>query len=57
MEYDVMCPILKREIDNGYCCEITNAAYGIIKMECLDDKIDRQEAARLCEKCPHNQIK
>jgi hypothetical protein len=34
-----LCPIFKREIDNGYCYEITTAAYGMIKMECLDNKI------------------
>ena len=57
MEYDVMCPILKREIDNGYCCEITTAAYGLLKMEFLDDDITRDEAVKYCDNCPHNQIK
>lgn len=57
MEYNVMCPILSKEIDNGYCYEITTAAYGIIKMNCLDDDIDREIACRECNKCVNNQIK
>ncbi len=52
-----MCPLLKKIIDDGYCYDITNAAYGMIKMEALDDKIDRETALRYCDNCKHNQIK
>ncbi|MDD3840768.1 MAG: hypothetical protein PHP06_09400 [Clostridia bacterium] len=57
MENEYMCPLLKKIIDDGYCYDITNAAYGMIKMEALDDKIDRETALRYCDNCKHNQIK
>lgn len=57
MEYNVKCPILNREIDNGYCYEITTAAYGLIKMDCLDDEIERNTACNKCDECHNNQIK
>jgi hypothetical protein len=57
MNYDVECPLLNRTIDNGYCYEVTIAAYGMVKMEFLDDKIEREVALKHCEKCKHNQVK
>ncbi len=57
MSSEYMCPILNRAIDDGYCYDITNAAYGMMKMEALEDKIDRDAALKYCEACPFNQIK
>jgi len=57
MESEYKCPILDRIIDDGYCYDITNAAYGMMKMEALDDKIERETALKQCDNCPHNQIK
>jgi hypothetical protein len=51
-----MCPLLKREINDAYCYDITNAAYGMMKMSALDDKIDRDTAVKYCENCENNQI-
>ena len=52
-----MCPLLNKVIDGGYCYDITNAAYGMMKMEGLDDKIEREVAIRFCDNCQYNQIK
>lgn len=52
-----MCPLLNRIINDGYCYDITNAAYGMMKMEALDDKIEREVALKYCDSCEHNQIK
>ncbi|MED4377975.1 hypothetical protein P9274_20165 [Schinkia azotoformans] len=56
MENEYMCPLLKRIIDDGYCYEITTAASGMLKMEALDDKLDRKTAFEYCSKCQHNQL-
>ncbi|MDD4776553.1 MAG: hypothetical protein PHG75_08575 [Syntrophomonas sp.] len=46
----------KRKINDGYCYDITNDAYGMIKMDSLEDKIDRETALKYCENCEYNQI-
>ena len=43
MSTELMCPLLKRKINDGYCYDITIAAYGMIKMDNLEDKIDREK--------------
>ncbi len=57
MENEYKCPLLNKIINDGYCYDITNAAYGIMKMESLDDKIERKTAIKFCDSCPYNQIK
>ncbi|NLC68198.1 MAG: hypothetical protein GX754_05320 [Clostridiaceae bacterium] len=57
MSSEYMCPLLNRIINDGYCYDITNAAYGMMKMEALDDKIEREVALKYCDSCEHNQIK
>lgn len=52
-----MCPLLKRKINDGYCYDITNSAYGMMKMSALEDKIDRETALKYCDNCENNQIK
>lgn len=51
-----MCPLLKRVINDGYCYDITNSAYGMMKMEALYDKIERDVALKYCDNCQYNQI-
>jgi len=56
MSTELMCPLLKRKINDGYCYDITIAAYGMIKMDSLEDKIDRETALKYCGNCENNQI-
>lgn len=56
MSKEYKCSILNRKIHDGYCYEITLAAYGMLKMDYLQDKIDRETARRYCENCENNQI-
>lgn len=54
MDYEMYnCPLLKREIDEDYCVEINYVRIKIIKVDALEDKIDRAEADVVCEACPH----
>lgn len=52
-----MCPLLTKVIDDAYCYEINSIAYGFIKPEAIEDKIDRDTAIKYCDNCPHNQMK
>jgi hypothetical protein len=57
MSSEYMCPLLNRIISDDYCYEITIAAYGLLKMAALDDKIERDVAVKHCNDCQHNQLK
>lgn len=57
METEFMCPLLNRVINDSYCYDITNSAYGMMKMSALEDKIDRETALKYCDNCENNQIK
>jgi len=50
------CPLLNREIDQGYCYDITMVAYGFIKPEILEDKLNRDEAKKICDICCYNEL-
>lgn len=46
----VYCPLLKKEIDEGYCWELCNIGTDEILLE--DDKVlDWDEALKICRKC------
>ena len=47
------CPLLNREIDEGYCYDIYSVALKVIKPETLDDEVDRDLAYSTCLKCEH----
>ena len=48
-----MCPLLKREIDFGYCTEIEYVATGMVDPDFLvdGDDIDQETAAKFCIGC------
>lgn len=48
-----MCPLLKREIDFGYCTEIEYMATGMVGPDFLvdGDNIDQETAAKYCVGC------
>ena len=46
----VKCPLLNKEIDEGYCWELCNIGTNDILLE--DDIVsDWDEAAQICKKC------
>lgn len=46
----VFCPLLNKEIDDGYCWELCNIGTDEIILE--GDKVDDwDEAQRICKKC------
>lgn len=51
------CPLLKKNIDEGYCYDINMVRIGIAKENMLDDHIDKNEANKTCESCKLNQVK
>ena len=51
------CPLLKRNIDEGYCYDINMVRIGIAKENMLDDHIDKDKANEICENCKFNQAK
>ncbi len=57
MENEYMCPLLNRVIDDGLCYDINMVAYGFIKPDILDDKIEREEAKTICDNCEFNQMR
>jgi hypothetical protein len=57
MESNFKCPLLNKEIDDGYCYDINMVISNIAKPSILDDKIDKEKAKCICEKCEFNQMK
>ena len=51
----VYCPFLKKEIAEGYCCEINHVVIGWLKPDAVEDKIDKKTAEQFCDKCENNQ--
>jgi len=49
------CPLLDKEISEGYCYDINMVAYGLIKPSAIDDELP-VGAAEVCEECPHTQL-
>ncbi len=50
VESKIYCPLMKREIDTGYCWELCNMATDDILLH--GDKVDDwDEAQAICEKC------
>ena len=45
------CPLKKRDIRWGYCYEIQEVREDNMDMEHLDEPIDLEQAAKVCEKC------
>ncbi len=46
----VYCPLLKKEIDEGYCWELCNIGTDEILLE-GDKVLDWDEALKICRKC------
>lgn len=53
MENNIECPLLNRIIDDGYCYDINMIANDMIKENILEDKIDKEKAKKICNKCKH----
>lgn len=49
------CPLLLKEISEGYCYDVNMVAYGFIKPTAIDDKLPN-EASEVCMECPHTQL-
>ena len=45
------CPLLKREIFWGDCCEVQEIREDNMDMELFSESFDLKEAERVCEKC------
>ena len=46
----IFCPLLNKEIDEGYCWELCNIGTDEILLE-GDDVKDWKEAYKICDKC------
>lgn len=46
----VYCPLLKKEIDEGYCWELCNIGTDEVLLE-GDKVLDWDEALKICRKC------
>ncbi len=53
MESEYKCPLLDRIIDDGYCYDINMVNAKMVKEDVLEDKIDKEEAIKICEKCKY----
>ncbi|WP_337928684.1 hypothetical protein [Acidaminococcus timonensis] len=53
MAKDLMayCPLLKKEIDDGICCEIGLVVRHDVKESFVSEVKDWEEARRICPKC------
>lgn len=56
MENDIECPLLNRIIDDGYCYDINMIANDMIKENILEDKIDKEKAKEICNKCTYKPL-
>ncbi len=45
------CPLLKKEIDDGICCEIGLVVRHDVKESFVPEVKDWEEARRICPKC------
>ena len=54
----IMCPLLNREMDFGYCTEIEYVAIGLVDPDFLvdGDNIDQETAAKFCIGCTAEKI-
>jgi hypothetical protein len=50
------CPLLKRGIDVSECYDVQMVMSHFVKESILDFKLDRKKAAKVCPKCPYNQL-
>lgn len=56
MDEMVNCPLLKKDIDKGYCYEVGLVIGKIVKPSILLDNIgDREAAKEICNNCKHCQ--
>lgn len=46
------CPLLKKQIADGMCCDIMNAARGDLKKSAIREQVDWELAKTMCEDCP-----
>lgn len=56
MENNIVCPLLNRIIDDGYCYDINMIANDMIKENILEDKIDKEKAKEICNKCKYKPL-
>lgn len=47
----VYCPIFKKDIDMGLCCDICHCAFGCIKKDFCPEITDWNLAKSFCDKC------
>ena len=47
------CPLLNRQIPEGYCSEINCVLGGLISKDMLEDDIDIEEAYGICDNCEY----
>ena len=57
MESKFKCPLLNKEIDDGYCYDINMVIGNMIKPDALEDDINKEEAKEICKNCEFNQMK
>lgn len=50
------CPLLSREIDEGYCYDINMVRMEIAKEGMIKDTIDKEKANEICEKCKNRPL-
>lgn len=50
-----MCPLLKKEISEGYCYDVNMVAYGFIKTTAIDDELPIG-ASEVCMECQYTQL-
>jgi hypothetical protein len=50
------CPLLKKEIDMGACYEVQAVITRQMTMDGSILKFNREEAERVCDGCPYNQL-
>lgn len=49
------CPLLKKEIPNTYCLEISSAVDGILKKNALEDDITQiEDYKKVCNSCKYH---
>ena len=56
-EREYYCPLLKRVIDFAYCYDINMVAFGFIKVDAIEDLIDRKIADPICTDCEKRQMR
>ena len=48
------CPLLEREIDDGYCYEINSVVAGLCNPSLINNVVTKEEATAVCNSCENS---